>query len=77
MARTDWSEQQAKDAVKRAQARAGKGWTLLGPDLQSALVCRELMSVVLGQAEETMVKNPALAHIADAARAAFDILGGE
>jgi hypothetical protein len=40
----------AKEALNRAKARAGAGWTLLAPELQQALVCRDVM-LVLGLQE--------------------------
>jgi len=73
----EWNKRQAKDAIKRAKDRVGKGWSLLGPELQNALVCRELIGVVIGQAEETLAKNPALAEMESMIRCAFKILDPE
>lgn len=41
-----------KIALERAKARAGKGWGLLGEQFQEALLAREAMMLVLGQAGE-------------------------
>ena len=36
-------------AAKKAKARAGAGWGLLGGDLQEALIAREVVGVLLSQ----------------------------
>jgi hypothetical protein len=67
----NWSVRAANAAVKAAKARAGYGWTLLGPDLQHALIAHEVLMVLLAQDSSTLEANPALARLADVARMAF------
>ena len=38
-----------REAAKKAKARAGAGWDLLGADLQEALIAREVVGVLLSQ----------------------------
>ena len=42
------ADSRATQAVARARRRAGAGWSLLGPELQEALVAKECITVVVG-----------------------------
>lgn len=51
-----WDKGQAKQFAKRAKASAGDGWSLLsrGRDLQECFVARQVLSVLFGQATDTL-----------------------
>jgi len=63
----------AKDAVKSAKDKAGRGWSLIGYDLQRALISAEIVSVLLAQAQSTASDD--IKVMQDIARTAFTAHG--
>lgn len=51
--RTGRDARRAADVVKRAKARAGDGWPLLGTQLQRALICAAIVDEMNMFDEET------------------------
>jgi hypothetical protein len=71
-----------KEAKKRAMAKAGKGWDLLGEDLRRGLIALEVLGILQAQArtlsdpEHGGEKAPAFGRMADLTLAVFqDELG--
>lgn len=53
------NDHRTKMILKAAKKRAGDGWKLLGPELQEALICREIVFMLLGSmSDEDEAKKP-------------------
>lgn len=45
-------ETQIKIAIDKAKKQAGSGWSMLGPQIQEALIMREAAMLILAQGHE-------------------------
>jgi hypothetical protein len=75
---SDWERDRTRYLLKEARDAVGRGFdTYCSPKQQEALVGREFLFMVLGQCDETVEKNPALATLMKIARACLAELNPE
>lgn len=66
-----------KEALRRARARWGSGWSLLSQDQREAYVGYEIAMLMLGQCESIVVADSPLGRLQAAGRAAFEELAAQ